>query len=216
MSRNLTKIIFTLLIVLFAIFSFTGSVAAENETTQVSPILFLTFDTIPADLISGAEVTLNTSSNISESTLKMLKNMEGVSGMNIAYMVDITSKGLNTSTINQTRIQLPVAKSWTENKSNIGVITITNQTVKHYNASLIESVDDKQQVFQANLTSLPDKVFLVSITKTIIAETPVSTPTQVIDSPTPTITSTPASPAPLMWIAGCLVIGILFANRRKE
>ena len=216
MTRNFTKIIFTLLIVLFAIFSFTGSVAAENETTQISPILFLTFDTIPGDLISGAEINLNASSYINGSTLMMLKDMEGVSGMNVAYVVIVTSKELNTSTINQTRIQLPVAKSWTENKSNISVITITNQTLARYNASLIDSIDDKQEVFQADLTSLPDLILLVSITNTSIPDTLVSTPTHATESPSPTMTSTPTSPTPLFWTVGCLAIGILFATRKKE
>jgi len=216
MSKNHTKQIFILLLVLFAVFSFTGAAAAENETTEISPIVFLTFDKIPQDIISGTEITINVSSEINQSILTSLKDSDGRSITNIAYLVNITSNNMDATNLTSVAVQLPVSHAWTVNQSDIHVITIMNQTVSVINTSLTGVNEDDLDVFQVNLTSLPDQILLVSITNTSMSDTPVSTPTHTAETQTQTVTQTPASPAPLFWIAGCLVIGILFAVRRRE
>lgn len=216
MSKDHTKHIFILLVILFAVFSFIGAAAAENETTQVSPIVFLTFDKIPHDIISGTEITINVSSKINQSLLTTLKNIGGVSVNNIAYLVNITSNGIDVTNLTGVTMQLPASHTWTVNHSNITVLTITNQTVSVVNTSLVSENEDNLDIFQVNLTSLPDEVLLVSITNTSIPDTPIVTPTHTPEIQTQTATQIPASPAPLFWIAGCLVIGILFLNRRRK
>ncbi len=216
MSKIHTKQIFILLVALFAFFSLMGAAAAENETTQVSPILFLTFDTIPEGVVSSSEITLSVSSEINQSLLTTLKNIDRISVNNIAYLITITSNGFNTSNLTGAVIQLPVSQTWTVNHSNINVITITNQTISVFNTSLIGVNDEKQDIFQVNLTSIPETVLIVSITDTSIPKTPVPTLQKMTESPTPTATHVPSSPAPLFWIAGCLTIGVLFATRGKE
>jgi len=217
MSKIYTKQIFILLVVLLAVFSFTGTTAAENETTHISPIVFLTFDKIPHEIISGTEITINVSSEINQSLLTTLENIDGMSVNNIAYQVNITSNKFNTTNLTSAIIQLPVSQNWTANHSNINVITVINQTVAVLNTSLTGINEENQDIFQVNLTSLPDEIFLVSITNTNIPDTPVSTPTQVTDNQTPTVTQTPASsPVPILWIGGGLALSILFANRRRK
>jgi len=218
MSKNHTKQIFILLLVLFAVFSFTGATAAENETTEISPIVFLTFDKIPKDIISGTEITINVSSEINQSILTSLKDIDGRSITNIAYLVNITSNKMDVTNLTSVTIQLPVSHAWTVNQSDIHVITIMNQTVSVINTSLTGVNEDNLDVFQVNLTSLPDEILLVSITNTSMSDTPVSTPTHTAETQTQTqtVTQTPASPAPLLWTVGCLGIGILFAVRRRE
>ncbi len=216
MSKNHTKQIFILLLVLFAVFSFTGAMAAENETTEISPIVFLTFDKIPQDIISGTEITINVSSEINQSLLTSLKDIDGRSITNIAYLVNITSNNMDVTNLTSVAIQLPVSHAWTVNQSDIHVITIINQTVSIINTSLTCVNEDNLDVFQVNLTSLPDEILLVSITNTSMSGTPVSTPTHTAETQTQTVTQTPASPAPLLWTVACLGIGILFAVRRRE
>lgn len=216
MSKNHKKQIFILLLILFAVFSFTGAAAAENETTEISPIVFLTFDKIPQDIISGTEITINLSSEINQSILTTLKDIDGMSITNIAYLVNITSNKLDVTNLTGVAIQLPVSHVWTVNQSDIRVITIMNQTVSVINTSLTDINDNNIDVFQVNLTSLPDELLLVSITNTIMPDTPVATPTRTAETQTQTVTQTPASPAPLLWTVGCLGIGILFAARRRE
>lgn len=220
MSKNHTKQIFILLLVLFAVFSFTGATAAENETTEISPIVFLTFDKIPKDIISGTEITINVSSEINQSILTSLKDIDGRSITNIAYLVNITSNNMDVTNLTSVAIQLPVSPAWTVNQSDIHVITIINQTVSIINTSLTCVNEDNLDVFQVNLTSLPDEILLVSITNTSMSGTPVSTPTHTAETQTQTqtqtVTQTPVSPAPLLWTVACLGIGILFAVRRRE
>ncbi len=208
--------IFILLLVLFAVFSFTGAMAAENETTEISPIVFLTFDKIPQDIISGTEITINVSSEINQSLLTSLKDIDGRSITNIAYLVNITSNNMDVTNLTSVAIQLPVSHAWTVNQSDIHVITIINQTVSIINTSLTCVNEDNLDVFQVNLTSLPDEILLVSITNTSMSGTPVSTPTHTAETQTQTVTQTPASPAPLLWTVACLGFGILFAVRRRE
>ncbi len=208
--------IFILLLVLFAVFSFTGAMAAENETTEISPIVFLTFDKIPQDIISGTEITINVSSEINQSLLTSLKDIDGRSITNIAYFVNITSNNMDVTNLTSVAIQLPVSHAWTVNQSDIHVITIINQTVSIINTSLTCVNEDNLDVFQVNLTSLPDEILLVSITNTSMSGTPVSTPTHTAETQTQTVTQTPASPAPLLWTVACLGFGILFAVRRRE
>ncbi|ABN07542.1 hypothetical protein Mlab_1376 [Methanocorpusculum labreanum Z] len=215
MSKNHTKQIFILLLILFAVFSYTGVATAENETTEISPIVFLTFDKIPQDIISGTEITINVSSEINQSILTTLKDIDGMSITNIAYLVNITSNKLDVTNLTGVAIQLPVSHAWTVNQSDIRVITIMNQTVSVINTSLTDINDNNMDVFQVNLTSLPDELLLVSITNTIMPDTPVATPTHTAETQTQTVTQTPASPAPLLWTVGCLGIGILFAARRR-
>jgi hypothetical protein len=216
MSKNHTKQIFILLLILFAVFSFTGAAAAENETTEISPIVFLTFDKIPKDIISGTEITINVSSEINQSILTSLKDIDGRSITNIAYLVNITSNNMDVTNLTSVVIQLPVSHAWTVNQSDIHVITVMNKSVSVINTSLTGVNEDDLDVFQVNLTALPDEILLVSITNTSMPDTPVSTPTHTAETQIQTVTPTPASPAPLFWIAGCLVIGILFAVRRRE
>lgn len=220
MSKNHTKQIFILLLILFAVFSFTGAAAAENETTEISPIVFLTFDKIPQEIISGTEITINVSSEINQSIITTLKDIDGMSITNIAYLVNITSNKMDVANLTGVAMQLPVSHIWTVNQSDIRVITIMNQTASVINTSLVSANEDKKQddldVYQVNLTSLPDEVLLVSIANTSILDTPVSTPTHTAKTQTQTVTQVPASPAPLLWTVGFLGIGILFAARRRE
>ncbi|RBQ23216.1 MAG: hypothetical protein ALMCE001_19000 [Methanocorpusculum sp. MCE] len=208
--------IFILLLVLFAVFSFTWAMTAENENTEISPIVFLTFDKIPQDIISGTEITINVSSEINQSLLTSLKDIDGRSITNIAYLVNITSNNMDVTNLTSVAIQLPVSHAWTVNQSDIHVITIINQTVSIINTSLTCVNEDNLDVFQVNLTSLPDEILLVSITNTSMSGTPVSTPTHTAETQTQTVTQTPASPAPLLWTVACLGFGILFAVRRRE
>ena len=216
MSKTHRKQFFILLFILFAVCSITGTVAADNETTEISPLVFLTFDKIPQDIISGTEITINVSSEIDQSLLTDLKNINGVSINNIAYLVTITSKEMNFENLTGAFIQLPVSHTWAVNHSNIHAVTIINQTMSLLNTSFIGVNEDDQDVFQVNLSSVPDDILLVSIANTSVSETPVSTPTDIAETKTQTATQTPASPSPLLWTAGFLVLGILLASRRRD
>lgn len=139
--------------------------AAAADTTQITPSVILTFETVPDGLLTGSELGIDAAAEITADLKTLLKNMKGAKIDNAAYAVALTPKGFGKSDIIKTTIRLPAASAWNSAHKNVYAAAITGNTGELLPVTLIGTNGDKHIVFEAATRGLPDMVLLVSTTE---------------------------------------------------
>lgn len=187
------------LAVLIAALLFTGIVAAE-DTTEIAPVVKLTFASVPENALAGAEINVTVSATPDSSTKTALKSLtQNVD--NVAYQVTLTPKGFTAADITGLTIRLPAAPGWSGAHKNISAAVITGGKAELVPVTLIGINEKEQILFEAELKALPDTVVLVSTATaaatpaatTVPVATAATTTTQTTTAPEATQTPVPAA-----------------------
>ncbi len=201
----------TLTILLLALL-FTGVAAAEN-TTEIAPVVKLTFASVPENAIAGAEINVTVAATPDSSTKTALKSLtENVD--NAAYQVTLTPKGFTAADITGLTVRLPVSSNWTGAHKNISAAVITGGKAELVPVTLIGINEKEQILFEAELKSLPDTVVLVSTTTaaappaatTVPVTTAATTAAQTTSAPEATQTPVPAAALITLFAAAGLTL----------
>lgn len=216
------KISFTLLILIItAVFvSSTVTVAAAlDETINISPIVQLDYKNIP-DLTTDTTVKVDVLTTLDNSTKATLKELrENVTG--VAYLVNISSSGVNLSDVVNITINLPVAKTWANAQKNICVLKQSDGFKEIITTELLENeTTDSTLTYKAQIQSISDVLAVVGVetlSPVVEIEAPTSNQTQTplneAAEPTETdsVETTPATTT--VGLVG-VMLGVLALSRR--
>ncbi len=201
----------TLAVLLLALL-FTGVAAAEN-TTEISPVVKLTFASVPENALAGSEINVTVSAAPDSSTKTALKSLtENVD--NAAYQVTLTPKGFTAADITGLTVRLPVSSGWTGAHKNISAAVITGGKAELVPVTLIGINEKEQILFEAELKTLPDTVLLVSTATaaatpaatTVPVTTATATAAQTTTAPEATQTPVPAAALITLFAAAGLTL----------
>lgn len=216
------KISFTLLILIItAVFvsSTITAAAALDETINISPIVQLDYKNMP-DLTTDTTVKVDVLTTLDNSTKATLKELrENVTG--VAYLVNISSSGVNLSDVVNITINLPVAKTWANAQKNICVLKQSNGFKEIVTTELLENeTTDSTLTYKAQIQSISDVLAVVGVetlSPVVETEAPTSNQTQTplneAAEPTETdsVETTPATTN--VGLVGAM-LGVLALSRR--
>lgn len=216
------KISFTILILIItAVFvsSTVTAAAALDETINISPIVQLDYKNIP-DLTTDTTVKVDVLTTLDNSTKATLKELrENVTG--VAYLVNISSSGVNLSDVVNITINLPVAKTWANAQKNICVLKQSDGFKEIITTELLENeTTDSTLTYKAQIQSISDVLAVVGVetlSPVVEIEAPTSNQTQTplneAAEPTETdsVETTPATTT--VGLVG-VMLGVLALSRR--
>ncbi|MCZ0859996.1 hypothetical protein O0S10_01975 [Methanocorpusculum sp. MG] len=205
----------------------TAGTAAADDTIQISPSVLLTFENVPAELLTGSEIGIDAAAEITGSTRTILKNAKAGKIINAAYAVALTPKGFSKSDIIKADIRLPVSGDWSGAHKHIYAAAITGDTCELLTVTLIGTGGDGNIIFEAVTRGLPDMILLVatenaadlSLQQTAVptASAPATaqqTPDRTTAAATPSATLVEA-PAPAAGALLGLLAAALITTRRR-
>ena len=213
--------------VLILLLLLAGTAAAADDTVQISPSVILTFENVPAGLLSGSEIGIDAAAEITDTTKTLLKNIKAGKIINAAYAVALTPRGFSKTDIIKTTIRLPVSGDWSGAHKHIYATAITGSSAELLPVTLIGTGGDGNIIFEAETRGLPDMILLVATEKeadltlqqtaapTTAAATAQPTADQT-DRVTPSATLVEA-PAPIAGaLLGLLAAALITARRRWD
>lgn len=191
--------------------------AAAADTTQISPSVILTFENIPAGLLTGTEIGIDAAAEITDTTKTILKNAKAGKIINAAYAVALTPRGFSKTDIIKTEILLPVSGDWSGAHKHIYASALTGSSAELLPVTLIGTGGDGNIIFQAVTRGLPDQILLVAteqeadltLQQTAAADTSAAQP-----SSSPTLVEAPAPAAGALL--GLLIAALITARRRWQ
>lgn len=196
--------------------------AAAEETGEITPVVKLTFASVPENALTSAMINITVSTDLTELTKDALSTLSPKVD-NAAYLVTLRPEGFSAADVTGATIQLPAPSAWTTVHKNTSAAVLTGGKAELVPVSLIGINDEKQIIFEADLTSLPDAVLLVSTaTASIAAEAQANataTAAATAASPAaetttpPESTQTPASA--LAFIILSAAAGYVYLSRRE-
>lgn len=224
-TRTLLQLTAAALLLLFLL----AGTAAAADTTQISPSVILTFENIPAGLLTGTEIGIDAAAEITDTTKTILKNAKAGKIINAAYAVALTPRGFSKTDIIKTEILLPVSGDWSGAHKHIYASALTGSSAELLPVTLIGTGGDGNIIFQAVTRGLPDQILLVateqeadltlqqtavptasaSAQQTAAADTSAAQP-----SSSPTLVEAPAPAAGALL--GLLIAALITARRRWQ
>ena len=225
-TRNLLRLTAAALILLFLL----AGTAAADDTTQISPAVTLTFENIPAGLLTGTEIGIDAAAEITDTTKTILKNIKAGKIINAAYAVALTPKGFSKTDIIKTEILLPVSGDWSGAHKHIYAAALTGSSAELLPVTLIGTGGDGNIIFQAVTRGLPDQILLVAteqeadltLQQTAVPTTPASAQQTAGPAGTPAAQPSPSqtlveAPAPAAGaLLGLLAAALLTTRRRWQ